>query len=48
MYLLFRDKGWKPSDYFEMPEVDKRITKLFMKEELREWEEVKNSKEQGN
>ncbi|WP_154467786.1 hypothetical protein [Eisenbergiella porci] len=36
MYLLFRDKGWKPSDYFDMPESDKRITKIFMIEELRE------------
>ncbi len=38
MYLLFRDKGWKPSDFFDMKESDKRITMIFMEEELKERE----------
>lgn len=45
MYLLFRDKGWKPSDYFDMPESDKRIIKIFMKEELNEREKEVDIKE---
>lgn len=44
MYLLFRYKRWKPSDYFDAPESDKRLVQLFMKREAaerkKEWEEL--------
>lgn len=38
MYLLFRDKGWKPSEYFDMLESDKYITKIFAEKELEDRE----------
>lgn len=34
MYLLFRYKQWKPSDYFDMHESDKRLARVFIKREL--------------
>ncbi len=36
MYLLCRYKNGEPSRYFEMPESDKRITRLFMEREIGE------------
>lgn len=30
MYLLFREKGWKPSDYYCLPEGEKKVVKVFL------------------
>ena len=49
MYLLFRIKNWKPSDYYNMPESEKRITQIFLREEIeerrKEAEEIEREKE---
>lgn len=47
MYLLFRYKNWKPSDYFDLPEADKKITKLFLKQEIEERKEEMEGSENG-
>lgn len=38
-YLLFRVKGWKPSDYIEMGMGERLITRAFLHQELEEREE---------
>ena len=30
MYVLFREFHWKPSDYYEMPEGEKIVTRAFL------------------
>lgn len=39
MYILFRDKGWKPSDYFNLPMGEKIVVEAFL---MQEKEERKN------
>lgn len=39
MYLLFRYKKWKPSEYFRMPEGEKRVTRFFMQQEIEDRKE---------
>lgn len=36
MYLLFREKGWKPSDYYCLPEGEKKVIKVFLQTEMDE------------
>ena len=38
-YLLFRVKGWKPSDYIEMGPGERLITRAFLHQEIKEKEE---------
>lgn len=30
MYILFREFHWKPSDYYNMPEGEKIVTRAFL------------------
>nr|DAJ90891.1 MAG TPA: hypothetical protein [Caudoviricetes sp.]DAZ65551.1 MAG TPA: hypothetical protein [Caudoviricetes sp.] len=34
MYILFRDKGWKPSDYFNLPPGEKVVVEAFLMQEM--------------
>ncbi len=36
MYLLFREKDWKPSDYHYLPEGEKKIIRVFLQNEMEE------------
>jgi len=36
MYILFRDKGWKPSDYFNLPIGEKIVVEAFLMQEKEE------------
>lgn len=36
MYLLFREKNWKPSDYFDLPTGEKIVVKAFLSQEVEE------------
>jgi hypothetical protein len=36
MYFLFRYKGWEPSEYFNMPYGEKKITRVFALKEAKE------------
>lgn len=36
MYILFRDKNWKPSDYFSLPNGEKTVVKAFLQQEAEE------------
>lgn len=45
MYVLFRDKNWKPSDYFELSTGEKRIVKVFLRQEA---EEIKEERRRLN
>lgn len=36
MYILFRDKNWKPSDYYSLPAGEKKIVNVFLSQELEE------------
>lgn len=36
MYILFRDKGWKPSDYFNLPSGEKIVVEAFLVQEIQE------------
>lgn len=40
MYLLFREKNWKPSDYYFLPVGEKKITRVFLYQELEEREKA--------
>ena len=46
MYLLFRYKNWKPTDYWNMVYGERRIAHAFMEEEMegraKELEYIKN------
>jgi hypothetical protein len=39
MYILFREKNWKPSDYHSIPEGEKKIINVFLRQEMSEKEE---------
>ncbi len=45
MYLLFRDKNWKPHDYFSLPEGEKVVVRAFLSYEAKESEKIR--KEMG-
>lgn len=36
MYILFRDKNWKPSDYFLLPYGEKIVVRAFLRQEMEE------------
>lgn len=36
MYLLFREKNWEPSRYFQLGPNEKRIVKVFLQQESEE------------
>ncbi len=38
MYLLFRFKNWKPSEYFSLGHGEKLIVKAFLKQEIEDIE----------
>lgn len=40
-YLHYRFKNWKPFEYMNLPEGQKRIAHVYMRQELREKEEIK-------
>ncbi len=51
MYLLFREFHWKPSDYYDMPEGEKIVTRAFLakfadekEKESKELEKIKRRK----
>lgn len=43
MYLLFRYKNIKPSEYYNMARGDKRICRAFMEVEIKEREKEKQN-----
>ena len=47
MYLLFREKNWKPSDYYFLKAGEKKITRVFLLHELAERKEEIDKMEQG-
>ena len=38
-YLHYRFKNWKPFEYMNLPEGQKRIARAYMRQELRDKEE---------
>ena len=38
MYILFREKNWKPSDYFSMGEGEKIVVQAFIEKYIEERE----------
>lgn len=38
-YLHYRYKNWKPFEYMGLPEGQKRIARIYMRQELKEKEE---------
>jgi len=36
MYILFRDKNWKPSDYYSLPRGEKIVVGAFLRQEVEE------------
>ncbi len=48
MYLLFRYKGWRPIDYWNMGFGEKQVTHAFMMEEMENREkELERIKQMG-
>lgn len=49
MYLLFREKDWKPSDYHRLPAGEKKVIRAFLRQEMeereKELEELERSRE---
>lgn len=43
MYLLFRLKNWKPSDYIECGMNERIILRAFMQKEIDEYNEINNT-----
>lgn len=39
MYILFRDKNWKPSDYFSLSYGEKIVVRAFLRQEIEEMAE---------
>lgn len=39
-YLHYRFKNWKPFEYMGLPEGQKRVARSYMKQELKEKEEI--------
>ena len=39
MYILFRQKGWTPMQFYNMAPAEKRIAKVFLRQEMEEREE---------
>ena len=39
MYVRFREKNWKPSDYYSLPAGEKKIIDVFLRQEMSEREE---------
>ena len=42
MYILFRDKNWKPSDYFSLPYGEKIVVRAFLR---RKWRKGQRDKD---
>lgn len=38
-YLHYRFKNWKPFEYLQLPEGQKRVARAYMRKEIREKEE---------
>lgn len=43
MYLLFRDKGWEPGRYWNLPAGEKALVRSFYLREQRQREEARRS-----
>lgn len=41
-YLHYRYKNWKPFEYLDLPEGQKRIARVYMRQELNDKEELRN------
>ncbi len=39
-YLHYRFKNWKPLEYLNLPEGQKRVARSYMRQEIREKEEM--------
>ena len=39
MYILFREKGWTPMQIYNKAPAEKRIAKVFLRQEMEEREE---------
>ena len=39
-YLHYRLKNWKPFEYMELPEGKKRVARAYMRQEMRDKEEL--------
>ena len=39
-YLHYRFKNWKPFDYMSLPEGQKRIARVYMRQELADKDEI--------
>ena len=41
MYILFRDKVWKPSDYFNLPVGEKVVVEAFLMQEIEDRKKIR-------